>query len=241
MTSPASKPNLRNLYFGLVFFLILGFSLGPFHTTAHAATANELNLVVEHDITDLGADGVTRRIQFQERVYRRSNLVWIERILPPAAHDAAEHAAAGQPHKHLDLSAAARWIVADPKKNLSVRLVNEHDQVVINVPPAEYGNIGFDGSWVNAWHLLDPAQLKNMKPGAAKTEVGKRWYARSVDGNAVRVLWDELNEIPRRVESVNKAGTQRKLLTVRDVAAPAKSPWMLTGSYQQKEYSDYLD
>lgn len=204
---------------------------------AQAAPASDVNLLVEHDITELTGDGVTRKLHFQERVYRRANLVWVERVLPAGAHQATDHAQGGHDHKHIDLAAAARLITLEPNKSLNVRLVNAHDRVVINVPPAEYGNIGFDGNWANAWHLLDPKQLKAMSP------VGGRgpWYQLKKGDTTVRVAWDQSGEFPRRVESANASGSHRKLMVVSDLPAPKQLPWTKIQGFAQKEYSDYLD
>ena len=211
-----------------------------FFSSAGAAVSN-LNLLVEHDISEVGADGVTRSIHFQERVIRRDNVVWIERVIPAAARDALEHAAGGREHKHLDVAGAALWVALEEGKVLNVRLVNAHDKAVINVPAAEYGNIGFDGNWENAWHLLDPRQLKNMKPLTVTAPVGMHWYETSTGNRTVRVLWDDKAAIPRRVMSDDKSGMARKRMTAKDIAAPQGAPWALLGGYQQKEYSDYLD
>ena len=201
----------------------------------------DLDLLVEHHLTELGADGITRTIQFQERVHRRQNLVWVERVIPEGAHDAAAHAEGGHDHKHLDLAAAARWITLEGGKVVKVRLVNAHDRVVIDVPPAEFGDVGFDGSWENAFHLLDPRQLQAMKPAAGEAPPGTRWYQVVNGGRTVRVLWDDRAGIPRRVQSSDATGTSRKSMSARDVAAPRAAPWNGLAGFQQKVYSDFLD
>lgn len=205
------------------------------------AADTDLNLLVEHDITEVGADGVTRAVHFQERVFRRNDMIWIERVIPDGAHEAGAHAEGGHEHKHMDLAAAARWITLDGGKTLRVRLVNAHDRVVVDVPAAEFGNVGFDGSWASARHLLDPRQLETMKPAAGDAPAGTRWYQAVSGPQTVRVLWDEKAGIPRRVQSNNAAGTSRKQMSAKDVAAPKSAPWTALGGYQQKEYSDYLD
>lgn len=215
--------------------IISGLATGLLAFNLWAAPA-DLNLLVKHDITEIGADGVTRNIRFQERVYRRNGLVWVERVLPAEAHRGEDHAQGGHDHKHMDLAASARWITQDKGQGVRIRLVNHHDRVVIDVPAAEYANVGFDGSWENAWHLLDPRQLKDMRVKSGGL------YEKAGNGNTVRVLWDSKAEIPRRVESANKSGTSRKIMVAEDIPAPRKTPWEGLGSgYQQKEYSDYLD
>ncbi len=219
---------------------VLAIVAAGFFSSAGAATTN-LNLLVEHDISEVGADGVTRSIHFQERVYRRDHMVWIERVIPANVQEASEHAEGGHEHKHLDLAGAALWVALEGGKVLNVRLVNAHDKEVISVPAAEYGNVGFDGSWENAWHLLDPRQLKSMKPLTATAPAGMRWYETASGNRSIRVLWDERAAIPRSVMSDSKSGTARKRMTAKNIAAPRGEPWAVLGSYKQKEYSDYLD
>lgn len=104
-------------------------------------------------------------------------MVWIERVLPPEAHREADHAKGGHDHKHMDIVAAARWITKEGEQPVRIRLVNAHDKVVVNVPAAEYGNIGFDGNWANAQYLLDPQQLKTIPaPAKAPWEATKTGY-----------------------------------------------------------------
>ena len=205
-------------------------------STASLAAPPDLNLLVKHHMTELGADGVTRTVSFAERVYRRAGMVWIERVLPPEAHREADHAKGGHDHKHMDIAAAARWITKEGEQPVRIRLVNAHDKVVVNVPAAEYGNIGFDGNWANAQYLLDPQQLKTM------TSKAGGWYERSANGRSVKIQWDAKAEIPRRVESADRNGTFRRTMQAETIPAPNKAPWDETKSgYQSKEYSDYLD
>ena len=44
-----------------------------------------LDLMVRHTSVSLGADGVKRTAEFSERVHRRPQMVWIERVIPPHA------------------------------------------------------------------------------------------------------------------------------------------------------------
>jgi hypothetical protein len=167
-------------------------------------------------------------------------MVWIERVLPASAQEPGAHAAGGHDQKHMDLAAAARWITLEGGL-VRVRLVNLHDRVVVEVPAAEYGEIGFDGSWENAWHLLDPSQLRTMKAGPLGAGAGTRWYQATAGAQTVRVLWDERARIPRRVESASAAGTSRKQMSASAAAAPKQPPWRALDGFQEKTWSDYLD
>ncbi len=214
--------------------LLAGFLSGAVH-------ADELALRVEHETTALGADGVTRSTRFGERLIRRDNQSWVARILPPGAHDDSEHQTGGKNHKHMDVSAAARWVQRSDDGTLRVRIVDSHEKLVVDVAAVDYANIGFDGRWSTAAQLLDPEQIKRMKPVARSAPAGARWYEGGSGGTRVHVLWDENARFPRRIESANSGGNRRATLTATREAMPAVMPWAGLDGYARKEYSDLLD
>jgi hypothetical protein len=203
-------------------FLILPLALAA--ATVHAAdkapAAPLMALRVEHQLSSLGADGVQRDARFAERVYRQGERVWIARELPPAAaqvdHDDNPHTG----HKHADTDTA-------PQKTY-------------HVEPAEYSNIGFDGSWATAYHLLDPAALKTMRAEGPVRNGVQTYRARQGD-RTVTVEWDVAGQYPRRVESRNASGTQRKLTRVSVLPAPAAAPWTRVQRYAAGDYTDLMD
>lgn len=208
---------------------------------AAPSVAGDLALKVEHDITTLGADGVTRIVRFGERLVRRDKQSWVERILPPHAHEAEDHKAGDKGHKHMDTSAAARWVQLGEDGKLRVRIVNVHERMIVDIAPVDYANIGFDGKWTTANQLLDPEQLKRMKASSRSAPAGTRWYEGGTAQTRVQVLWDEKEQYPRRIESANPAGTSRSTLIATREAMPARLPWTRLDGYVQKEYSDLLD
>jgi len=203
--------------------------------------APPLALRIEHAITTLSADGVTRDVRYGERMVRQGDQVWLARVLPPHAHEADEHATGGKAHKHMDVTAAARWVQRGGDGALRVRLVNAHDQVVVDVPQPDWGNIGFDGQWAAARHLLDPVQIQRMKPLDRSAPAGARWYQGGTAAMKVLVLWDSKGQFPLRVESTNAQGTSRSVTTTTREPLPAALPWGQLAGYTQKEYSDLLD
>ncbi len=213
-------------------------------TTAVAAepakAAKPLTLRVQHELSSLGADGVRRDATFTERVYRASETVWIEREIPHGAHDEAEHAKADKGHKHLDTAAAARWIERQPSGKLSVRLVSDATRTTYEVNPAEYENIGFDGSWATAYHLLDPALLKTMTANGSARD-GVQEYRAKRGNEQVTVQWDVAGQYPRLVQSRNASGTQKKVTRVTAIASPQAAPWSRTKPYVKGEYTDLMD
>jgi hypothetical protein len=205
------------------------------------AWSAELALKVEHELISTGADGVTRITRFGERLVRQDAQSWVSRILPPGAHDEQAHEAGGKGHKHMDVTAASRWVVRAADGSLRVRVVNAHDKVVVDVGAPDYANIGFDGQWTSASQLLDPAQLRRMKPLARPAPAGARWYEGGSREVPVAVLWDEQAQYPRRIESSARSGQQRSTMVVTREAMPAVMPWTALQGYVQKEYSDLLD
>ena len=208
---------------------------------AKPASAPELALKIEHDITTLSADGITRNVRYAERLVRQGDQVWLARVLPPNAHEEAEHAAGAKSHKHMDVAAAARWVQRAPDGTLRVRLVNAHDKLAVDVPQADWANAGFDGQWASALHLLDPARVARMTPLARPAPTGSKWVESRNGQMTVRVLWDDKGQYPRRVESSHARGTSRSVTVATPEALPKPLPWDRLQGYAQKEYSDLLD
>lgn len=206
-----------------------------------AQAAPDVSLEVTHQSSFLGADGIKRSTVFSERVVRKGDTVWIERVMPAGAHREDDHgkAKAGEAkdHKHADFSAATRWIQRLPDGKLNLRLVAVHDKMVVNVPPAEYGTVGFDGAWLATYHLIDPAVLKAMK--ASESTPQGQWYESTKNGTKVRVLWDARRELPLQVISQSHNGSRSTMVKVLD--SFIKNPWDSTSKFEQKYYSDFLD
>lgn len=230
---------------------LLSFAFSALAATAQAAgpasntVSNTLTaLRVEHQMSSLGTDGIQRDVRFAERVYRQGDRVWIARELPPASAHAADaehdHANAHAGHKHADTDTAPRWIERDAKGALNVRVVSEPQQKNYAVEPAEYSNIGFDGSWATAYHLLDPAALKGMRADGPVRN-GVQTYSAKQGERTVTVDWDVAGQYPRRVESRNASGSQRKLTRVTALPAPAAAPWVRAQRYAAADYTDLMD
>jgi len=203
--------------------------------------AQDLALKIDNETTTLQPDGVTRITRFSERLVRRDYQSWVARILPVGAHEEDDHKAADKNHKHMDVSAAARWVTRGEDGKLRVRVVNAHEKMVVDVSPVDYVNIGFDGKWSSASQLLDAEQIRRMKASARSAPVGTRWVEGGTRDVRVQVLWDEQAQYPRRIESSNLRGTYVSTMVVTRETMPARMPWTQVGGYQQKEYSDLLD
>ena len=166
-------------------------------------------------------------------------MVWVERVIPAGAHTPDEHRRGGAEHKHLDVAAAARWISRDGRGAPQLKLVSAEDKAIVGVASADYGNVGFDGSWAAAYHLSDPAVLKQMTPGP-RTPQGQ-WYSRAGTGGQMRLLWNDRLQLPMQIESQDARGLSRKVTRVRAIPAPRTLPWTGLDGYATKDYADFLD
>nr|WP_060985548.1 hypothetical protein [uncultured Acidovorax sp.] len=201
------------------------------------AWAQDVELLVRHSQVSTGLDGVKRSTEFSERVIRRSDSIWVSRVLPTASPEHHEHAATSKQHKHLDVTTASRWITRAADGTLTVRIVPNDEKVVVTVGKADYGNIGFDGSWAAAYNLIDPAVLERMQTGGVTGDLTT--YTRRQKDRDVTVLWNRKLQIPVLVETVDGSSSRKTVVQV--LSRSAARPWDKFLAAPQKDYSDYLD
>jgi hypothetical protein len=205
--------------------------------SAPPACAQDADLLVKHIAVSAGADGVKRTVEFAERMVRRQDQVWVERVVPAGWHTADDHGKAEQSHKHLDTAAAARWVTRSPDGTVGVRLASREDKVVVDVTRSDFENVGFDGSWTATYYLIDPAALRRMKIVSAQGDLIT--YTSTEANRQLKVVWNDKLKLPLLVESRSGASSKR---TSVEVAALTKSlPWDGVKGYARKDYSDYLD
>jgi hypothetical protein len=229
--------------------ILLTIAAASFTTTA---TAADLDARIAYYSKVVTAEGVTRESRFEETMLRRANHVWTARVLAAGTH--AHDESHDKPriskavvretsvHKHFNPVVLPRHLTLDGKA-LRLEYVDAHAREVIAVPPGEFDNVSFDGSWERAYYLLDPKRLSAMPLSARKSAVaGARWRERERDGVYERVLWDERREIPLVIESGDKAGTfsNRLELTVQPQLT-GELPWQKLKGYARREYADFLD
>jgi hypothetical protein len=213
-----------------------------------------LDLDIDYYTRVLTPEGVTREARYKETMLRRSGHVWVARVLPKGGvarqdkhpgdknqgHGASEQGVAG--HAEFNYVVNPRHVMLESNK-VRIDYIDVHGKAVVAIPASEYANVNFDGSWGNAFFLLDPTLLKTI-PLTAKPSsvVGARWREREKNGVFERVLWDDKRKIPLVIESGDKASTFYRRI---EVTARAKKetnlPWNHLSGYAQKEFSDYLD
>jgi len=218
---------------------------------ATTATAADLDARIAYYSKVVTAEGVTRESRFEETMLRRAGHVWSARVLPAGepAHDDHDKPRISQAvvretsvHKHFNPVVLPRHLALDGKQ-LRLEYVDAQAKEVIAVPPGEFDNVSFDGSWERAYYLLDPKRLRALPLSARPSKVaGARWRERERDGAFERVLWDESKEIPLVIESGDRAGTyfNRLELTVQPQLT-RELPWQKLKGYARREYADFLD
>ncbi len=214
---------------------------------ASAAVAGppDLDATITYETRQVLASGVVRNERWQETLLRRGDSVWAERVLPASARAAHSHESAAQHagHKHFDFDSAARLVQRDRQGATVLRYVDTKNRVVVTVPAAEYGAVGFDGVWGAAAQVVPPEVVARMPSGRGTAQPGARWLADHADGWTHRVLWSDARSVALRIESSRDDGSFSRRVTV--AVAPStrdgESPWSDLGSYTQKEYDDFMD
>ena len=240
--------------------LLTGVALAVVAGSAAAATAVtpliarvDIEARVSYETRQVMSTGVTRVDTWQERLVRRGNQVWTERILAPVAHaghsheghkreTVAEHAG----HRHLNAETSARWLTLQPDGQVEVRLVDHGNRFVVTVPRAEFGTVGFDGRFDGAASIVPPSVVRAMAPTTARPMRGSadgQWLTDRSQGWSHKLLWSASKQMALRVESTrDDASVQRRVTVQLLPAAPARpAPWSQLADYTPKQYDDFMD
>ena len=202
--------------------------------------APDLDLSIKYFNRELMPDGVLHENSYEEKMLRRDGHVWTQRVLPKLAASDTTHP--NHEHKDFNYIVLPRHITFDGNK-ISVKFINSHDRQVIDIAPTEYENVNFDGSWLNAYYLVDPKTVAAMPisphPSSA---THARWHEVEKNGLFQRVLWNEKLLVPLIIETGDQKNTFFQRINVSPNAKLVKDlPWQHQQGYAQKEYSDFLD
>lgn len=226
----------------------------------------DLNLSIKHYNRVMTTEGVLRESRYEEKMIRRQDHVWVERVLPKQAatehhqdqhggdaHDAYSSAMkkavatndakpVSRQHKHFNPVMLPRHVFLDGART-KLEYVNVAEREVVSVSPAEYENVNFDGSWTNAFHLVAPKAVMDMPLSGRPSPVpGAAWREQERNGLYQRVLWDNKRMIPLLVESGDRKGTFYQRVEVTTQAKTSGfMPWQQAKGFAQKEYADFLD
>lgn len=206
---------------------------------AAASQAPDLDLSIQHYSRVMTAEGVLRENRYEETMLRRPGHVWLARVLPARLRTRSIH---DHGHKHPSYEVLPRHVMLERDK-IRLEAINAERREVILIPQGEYDNANFDGSWVNAFFLMDPQRVAALplskRPSAAP---GAHWREQEKNGLFQRVLWDDARMVPLVVEIGDRAETFFKRVTVKPSPTLTKSlPWDKVKDYAQREYSDFLD
>lgn len=206
-----------------------------------AAEAPALSAIITYTQRVETPDGMTRTTVFKERLLRAPGQVWQERILPDRPKPSSE----APEHLHpRDLGVAARHLTRNGSGALALEFVHP-DGIRIHAEARDFPEVGFDGSWAAAFHILDPARLASLKPLPQVTTQpapeGAQWLGTEDGGQYLRVLWSTRWELPLRIEAGSKDGRRVNLTEVQPGPLPASLPWDRLKGLPEKEYTDLLD
>ncbi|SET28697.1 hypothetical protein [Variovorax sp. OV084] len=214
-------------------------------SVAGDAEAPDQNLRIQHHVLTIGKDGVQRESRYADLMFRRAGTVWIERELPPALRADHDHEASEGKvhigHSHADNTAAPLWLRRDAAGKVQVGMVLRQQRKLIEVDKANYGNVGYGGSWANAYWLVDPASLPHMKALGTAGNKGVQRYEVQQGESTLRIDWDVAGRYARKIEQRNAHGTSLNVMTASAIPAPKTLPWQIADAYERGEYSDLLD
>lgn len=224
----------------------IGAALALFALSGTAgAAATDVDALVSYETRQVLASGITRVDSWQERLVRRGSQVWTERVMSAASRAGHAHESAAEHigHRHFNADTSARWLSVTPAGTVEVRFVDRERKVVVAVPRAEYGTVGFDGRFDAAASIVPPAAVQAMKPSAATSALGV-WMTQRSDGWSHRVLWSPSRQLALKVESQRDDGSIRRVVNVKllpAVAGVPAAPWEALAGYAQKRYDDFMD
>ena len=202
--------------------------------------APNLDLSIKYFSRELTPDGVLHETSYEEKMLRRSGHVWTWRVLPNLSTNDTTNSKHG--HKDFNYTQLPRHINLEGNK-MRVNFINERAQQIIAIASTEYENVNFDGSWLNAFFLIDP-QLVAVIPVSSRisTAANSRWHEIERNGLFQRVLWDARLSIPLIIETGDrKRGLLQRITVSPNTKLTQDLPWLHVQGFTQKEYSDFLD
>lgn len=238
----ASRPWSGLLAVTAAAWAVTAAAAGPVASAAPAPQA-DVDALVSYETRQVMASGVTRTDTWQERLVRRGQQVWTERVLPPRGREpghAAEEAGLG--HKHLNAETSGRWLRLGAQGRVDLSLVDREHRVIVEVPAAEFATVSFDGRYDAAAALVPPAVVMAMQP-EGPVRAGLQWRSERNQGWLHRVLWSQDKQMALRVQSRREDGSVLRTVTVRllPAAGPQALPWQALGGYTAMRYDEFMD
>lgn len=220
----------------------------PQRGSLSAATAPGLNLRLSYETRSVGKDGITRNSHYSDLMYRRPNMVWVERELPVALRESEAHEHLHEKvqgphagHAHNAAQGAPLLVERDDASGaVKVQSILHELRRIIEVEPAHYGNAGYGGSWEAAYWMIDPRSLAQMEKLGSPTG-GIQRYRLQKGEQVTTVDWHVAGQYPKRIEQTDKHGLSLYRMTAKPVPVPKALPWQSLNTYTRSDYSDLLD
>jgi len=195
---------------------------------------------VEHYSMSIGRDGVTRQTSYSETLYRNGSQVIYVRNLPANISKRDKHDRHDE--RHFDSTLTPQLITLKKNGEVDFTYLDLDNKIRIEVPKVEFNTVGFSGSWVNSFSLVDPMIFKKMikkEPGSKPNTV---WYEQVTDRGLTRILWDEKNKIASVVEVSNKDGSMKNRSSSELISLNSNNPlFTQANTFTSKVISDYRD
>jgi hypothetical protein len=195
---------------------------------------------IEHYTMSAGRDGVTRETSYSENLYRNGSQLLFVRNTPSFSmkKDAHQH----RDERHFDSSLCPQLITLKKNGEVDFTFLDLENKVRIEVPKVEFNSVGFSGSWISSYSLVDPAIFKKMTKKGLGSQADTVWYEQTNDKSFTRILWDEKNKIALDVEVSNKDGSIKKSSKSKLINMNTSSPLFASANtFKSKVISDYRD
>ncbi len=219
------------LCFGLLVF-------GVFSSTASAQ--ENASYRIDHYTMSVGRDGVTRETSYSEVLYRNGAQVMYVRNAPMSTNKKEKHD--HHDERHFDSSLAPQLIALKKNGEVNFTFLDLENKTRIEVPKVEFNSVGFSGSWIDSYSLIDPAIFKKMLKKGPGPQANTVWYEQTSDKGSTRILWDEKNNIALDVEVSSKDGLMKKSSKSKLIDLNAVNPlFSVASTFKSKVISDYRD
>jgi hypothetical protein len=195
---------------------------------------------IEHYTMSVGRDGVTRETSYSENLYRNGSQLLFVRNAPasPMKKDAHQH----RDERHFDSSLSPQLITLKKNGEVDFTFLDLENKVRIEVPKVEFNSVGFSGSWISSYSLVDPTIFKKIAKKGPGSQADTVWYEQIDDKSYTRILWDEKNKIALDVEVSNKDGSMKKSSKSKLINLNASNPLFASANtFKSKVISDYRD
>lgn len=223
---------------------LTGFALSGFAASSNpnVNTQKTVAATITHTTRVWSSSGILQTFEFQEKMVRSGNTIWIERVIPKQADilEAQQHNSAQGEHKHLDKERAAKWITLNSDGSVTLRLVDTENKAVVTVSQPEFSTVRFDGRWPTAYHLVSPDFLKSLTLKKV-SKSGVQELVKNDGQQQTAIKWDTLTELPLEMVYQDKDGVRFQKSAISIENPPAALPWKNLAGYKQMELSDFLD